>query len=172
MTSSGRSCITTASAGRRCARASISPGKYDDNKLESLAVNDEGVWVSSWNGLRRGQGGKWQQIDAPGGPGPRPHAMDMTAATCVVGAFERRYVRDGAGWRELAWPRTNILTRSRRRGRAGRSAGHGAYEVDARAGVRRGLHRGQRSGDRHMGARADRGRLRSGVAGDRALRWR
>ncbi|MDC0669052.1 carboxypeptidase-like regulatory domain-containing protein [Nannocystis radixulma] len=87
------------------------PGKYDDNKFASLAVNDEGVWVSSWNGLWRGQGGKWQQIDAPGGPGPGLMLWTYRGHL-IVGAFDRRYVREGTGWRELAWPRTNSLTRA------------------------------------------------------------
>jgi len=87
------------------------PGKYDDNKFEALAVTSEGVWVSSWNGLWRGTGDKWQHIEAP--PATDTGLLLWTYRDrLIVGGHARRYVRDGASWQELAWPQTSSVARA------------------------------------------------------------
>jgi hypothetical protein len=38
------------------------PGYYDDNKFSDLAVNSQGVWVVSANGVWRGVDGRWERV--------------------------------------------------------------------------------------------------------------
>jgi hypothetical protein len=46
------------------------PGKYEDNKLDSLQTTSDAVWISTWNGIWRGAAGKWQKLESPGEPRP------------------------------------------------------------------------------------------------------
>ncbi|PCC70092.1 hypothetical protein SAMN02745121_07863 [Nannocystis exedens] len=87
------------------------PGRYDDNKLAGLAVDAEGVWVSSWNGLWRLAGRDWQRVDAPPGTGTILWLWTYRDRV-IAGDGERWFSRDGAGWRPLSWPHTDDVRRA------------------------------------------------------------
>lgn len=86
------------------------PGRFEDNKIEGLAVTRDGVWVSTWNGLWRGVGDDWRRIDPPDGvEGP----ADLWAHRdrVIAGYLDRAFVREGETWRALDWPTDASLHR-------------------------------------------------------------
>lgn len=85
------------------------PGKYEDNKFSGLAVTSEGVWVASWNGLWRGNGDRWEQIDLPDGVGTGPQLFTYRDQVLVAGAGVA-FLRKAGTWSKLALPE-NILLR-------------------------------------------------------------
>ncbi|WAS93133.1 carboxypeptidase-like regulatory domain-containing protein [Nannocystis punicea] len=93
------------------ARRQAFKGKYDDNKFEGLALDAEGVWVSSWNGLWRGVGDDWRPIDAPPGTGTILSLWSYRGRP-IVGDGERWFLRDGGDWRPLSWPITDDVRRA------------------------------------------------------------
>jgi len=83
------------------------PGKYEDNKLDDLAITSDAVWVSCSNGLWRGAGADWQKVELPAG-----------AAGWKLGVYRDRLViagplgyfsREGGGWRKLPLPEKTTL---------------------------------------------------------------
>ncbi|MEZ4449293.1 MAG: hypothetical protein R3B09_07415, partial [Nannocystaceae bacterium] len=87
------------------------PGRYDDNKFVDLAVADDGVWVSSWNGLWRHAGGQWRPIDAPHGGALGPD-LGSFRGELVAGDHDTAWLRRRDAWEALAWPRTNDTRRA------------------------------------------------------------
>ncbi len=79
------------------------PGKYDDNKLIDLAVIRDAVWVSTWNGLWRGVGDDWQEIQLPEPAGPFG-ALWVHRDRLIIAAPNGHYMREGDQWRALGWP--------------------------------------------------------------------
>jgi hypothetical protein len=79
------------------------PGKFDDNKIEALAVTSAGVWVSTWNGLWRGVGDDWRRIDPP--EGVEAYAeLWVYRDQLIAGYVGGHLLRDGETWRALDWP--------------------------------------------------------------------
>jgi hypothetical protein len=80
------------------------PGFFSDNKLGGVAVDAEGVWVASWNGLYRLSRGSWQKIETPAGEG-RPDDLLVYKGHLVAGNAGGGYlVREREGWKKLPWP--------------------------------------------------------------------
>jgi len=84
------------------------PGKYDDNKFEALAVTSEGVWVSSWNGLWRGVGEKWEKITLPDGISTGPDLF-VYRDELIVASPGAVYLRKEGAWNKSVWPDKNML---------------------------------------------------------------
>lgn len=85
-------------------------GTYDDNKLEDVAADASGLWVSSWNGLHRFDGTTWTAIEAPAsgerlGPSPLFSSSAGMIALYLAGYF----VHDGKAWKPLDWSSTFTL---------------------------------------------------------------
>jgi hypothetical protein len=90
-------------------RRSQFPGKYDDNKFIALKVTGEAVWVSSWNGLWRGVGDKWQKVELPD---KYEGLLDLFVFRdrLIAGNYDGYFIQEGTGWKRLSWPldtRTN-----------------------------------------------------------------
>ncbi len=83
-------------------------GKYEDNKLEGIAVTKDAVWVSTWNGLFRGAGSRWELIPLP--PSQKPPGRLFSARDHVIGWFVGGdFEWDGSSWKRLAWPSDHAL---------------------------------------------------------------
>jgi hypothetical protein len=80
------------------------PGRFDDNKLDDLAVTSDAVWVSTWNGLWRGAGADWRRIEPPAGE-DRALFLFVSRDRLIAHFIGGYFIRDGAGWRRLNWPR-------------------------------------------------------------------
>lgn len=87
------------------------PGRYSDNKFVALAAADGALWVSSWNGLWRGAAGAWTPVEPPA---PDAHMLDLWAGRERLIAADHRgaFLREGAAWRPLPWPRTGDIRRA------------------------------------------------------------
>jgi len=84
------------------------PGKFDDNKFSGLVVTSEGVWVSSWNGLWRGNGDRWEQVELPEGIGSGPKLYAYRDQVIVAGAGST-FLRKSGTWSKLALPENILL---------------------------------------------------------------
>lgn len=87
------------------------PGKYDDNKIDALAVTSDAVWVSTWNGLWRGAGEDWQKVDLPDGAEGQAHLW-VYRDRLIAGVRSDHFLRDGTGWKKLSWPEAGSVQRS------------------------------------------------------------
>jgi len=87
------------------------PGRFDDNKIDALAVTSDAVWVSSWNGLWRGVGDDWQRVEPPEGT-ESSAALWVYRDRLIAGYIEEHFLRDGDAWRALDWPRDVRLNRA------------------------------------------------------------
>jgi hypothetical protein len=79
------------------------PGKYEDNKLDSLQTTSDAVWISTWNGIWRGAGGKWEKLESPGEPRPSA-ALFVYRDRLVAVQSDGIYLREGTAWRRLDVP--------------------------------------------------------------------
>jgi hypothetical protein len=79
------------------------PGRFDDNKIEALAVTSDAVWVSTWNGLWRGAGDDWRRIDPPDGVDAFAELW-VYRDQLIAGYVGGHFLREGERWRALAWP--------------------------------------------------------------------
>lgn len=78
-------------------------GRYEDNKLDSLVVTSEGVWVSTWNGVWRGTQGTWVKIATPGDARPSA-ALFVYRDKPLAASFDGVYLWESDAWRKLAVP--------------------------------------------------------------------
>lgn len=80
-------------------------GRFSDNKLNDLAVTQDAVWVSSWNGLFRKRAAGWERVDVPESVGGDPPRRLIGVGDQLVARFDAGYfVLRGADWAPLAWP--------------------------------------------------------------------
>ena len=101
-------------------------GRYDDNKLDDLAVTNEAVWVSSWNGLFRFAEQAWTPV-----AGPKDHKADRSPYRLIgcgrelVAEYEEGFFAFGAGaWRPVPWPKSaSIVAMNARCAAAGKKPG-------------------------------------------------
>lgn len=81
-------------------------GTFDDNKLNDLAVTQDAVWVSNWNGLWKSSGGPrdtWSLAALPAGEKP-PYNL-ATRGDHIIGRFSNGwYEWDQDNWLLLSWP--------------------------------------------------------------------
>lgn len=79
------------------------PGRYDDNKIISLKVTREAVWVSCWNGLWRGVGNQWQKVELPDKYEGLLNLF-VYRDRLIAGNHEGYFIQEGKGWKRLSWP--------------------------------------------------------------------
>lgn len=86
------------------------PGRYSDNKFVALAAADGALWASSWNGLWRGEAGAWTAVDPPA---PDAAMLDLWVRgdRLIAGDHDGAFLREGAAWRPIPWPRTGDIRR-------------------------------------------------------------
>lgn len=83
-------------------------GRYDDNKLDGIAVTKDAVWISTWNGLFRGAGSRWEGVSLP--PSEKAPARLFSARDHVIGWFQSGYLEwDGSSWTALSWPNDRAI---------------------------------------------------------------
>ncbi|MEZ4370795.1 MAG: carboxypeptidase-like regulatory domain-containing protein [Polyangiaceae bacterium] len=80
-------------------------GRFDDNKLNALAVNSQGAWVSSWNGLFLRSGTKWLPIAPPSAVQSEraPRRLTVFKDSLIASYDEGQFMRVGGAWAKLLW---------------------------------------------------------------------
>ncbi|MCA9642880.1 MAG: carboxypeptidase regulatory-like domain-containing protein [Myxococcales bacterium] len=105
-------------------------GRFDDNKLNAIAVVEDEVWVSSWNGLFLKEGRKWAKVAPPRGAASEraPYALmvfdDHLLASYDAGLF----MRLPGAWAKLNWSSHGIGALNSKGLAVGRPGG-GSLEV-------------------------------------------